>query len=84
MTGIDSEWQRVVQRVTASGTNSENAWQRMTKRDKKCLFRLFFFFFQIRQQPSTKHLKENTLNLEEDLAEGLLNWGQEQAPKKKY
>ena len=43
-----------------------------------------FIFIQIRQQPSTKHLKENTLNLEEDLAEGLLNWGQEQAPKKKY
>ena len=76
MTAIDSEWQRVVQRVTASGTNSENEWQQMTKRDKKWLFRLFFFFFfQIRQQHSTKHLKENTLNLEEDLAEGLLNWG---------
>ena len=43
-----------------------------------------FIFIQIRQQPSTKHLKENTLNLEEDLPEGLLNWGQEQAPKKKY
>ena len=32
-----------------------------------------FHFFRIREEPITKHPKENPLNLEEDLKEGLLN-----------
>ena len=47
------EWQRVVQRVTTN--------------DKEWSFQLFFFFFQIKEEPTTKHPKENFLNLEEDL-----------------
>ena len=40
--------------------------------DKECLFRLnFFLFFLNNREPSTKHPKENSLNLEEDLEEGL-------------
>ena len=49
----DKEWQRVVQRVTAN--------------DYEWPFRLIFLFFQIREEPTTKHPKENSLNLEEDL-----------------
>ena len=30
MTTSDNEWQRVVQRVTTSGTTSDNEWQRVT------------------------------------------------------
>ena len=32
-----------------------------------------FPFFRIIEKPTTKHPKENFLNLEEDLQEGLLN-----------
>ena len=57
-TSSANEWQRVVQRVTTSGkTNDE--WQRVTISAN--------FFFQIRQEPTTKHPKENSLNFEEDL-----------------
>ena len=52
-TSSDKEWQRVVQRVT---TNF-NEWP----------FRLIFLFFQIRGELTTKHPKENSLNLKEDL-----------------
>ena len=71
VTTSDSEWQRVVQRVTmnynewqgmtTSGTTSDNEWQRVTVSANFC------FFFQIREEPTTKHPKENSLNLEEDL-----------------
>ena len=30
-----NEWQRVIQRVTMSGTARENEWQRMTPSNKK-------------------------------------------------
>ena len=56
----DNEWQRVVQRVTTSGTNSDNEWQWAT-------ISVNFSFFQIREEPTTNHPKENSLNLEEDL-----------------
>ena len=46
----DNEWQRVVQRVTTN----ENEWQRVTISAK---------FFQIREDPTTKHPKENSLNI---------------------
>ena len=46
----------------------------MRTSDKEWSFRLmFFFYFRIREEPTTKHPKENSLNLEEDLKEGLLN-----------
>ena len=65
-----NEWQRVVQRVTASGTTSDNEWQRMTTSDKEWqrgTISANFSFFQIREEPTTKHPKENSLNIEEDL-----------------
>ena len=54
----DKEWQRVVQRVTAN--------------DYEWPLRLIFLFFQIREEPTTKHPQENSLNLEEDL--WFFNW----------
>ena len=52
----DNEWQR----MTTSGTTSDNEWQRVT-------ISANFSFFQIREEPTTKHPKENSLNIEEDL-----------------
>ena len=57
---------------------------RLTSTDIEWLFRLFFSFFRIRVKPTTEHLKENSLNLEENLEEELLNEEQKQAPRKKY
>ena len=45
--------------MTTSGTTSDN------ESDHSSLF--FNSFFQIKEEPSTKHPKENFLNLEEDL-----------------
>ena len=50
------EWQQVLQRVTTN----DSKWQRVT-------ISVNFSFFQIREEPTTKHPKENSLNLEEDL-----------------
>ena len=68
MTTSDNEWQRVVQRVTTRGTTNDNEsyneWQRVVQRvtiSANC-----FFFFQIREEPTTKHPKKNSLDLEED------------------
>ena len=46
--------------MTASGTTSDNEFQRVT-------ISANFSFFQIRGESTTKHPKENSLNLEEDL-----------------
>ena len=54
------EWQRVVQRVTTN----DNEWQRVT-------ISANFSFFQIREEPTTKHSKENSLK--RTFEEGLLN-----------
>ena len=66
----DSEWQR----TTASGTKSDdelyNEWQQMTTSDNKwqqVTILVNFSFLQIREEATTKHPKENSLNLEEDL-----------------
>ena len=62
------EWQRVTtndkewQRMTTSGTTSDNECQRVT-----IPANFSFSFFQIKEEPSTKHPKENFLILEEDL-----------------
>ena len=55
-TTSDNEWQRMVQRVTTNG----NEWQGVTILTN-------FSFSQIREEPTTKHPKENSLNVEEDL-----------------
>ena len=39
---------------------SDNEWQRVT-------ISANFSFFQIKEEPITKHTKENSINLEEDL-----------------
>ena len=52
----ENEWQPVI----TSGTTSDNEWQRVT-------ISANFSFFQIREEPNTKHPKENSLNIEEDL-----------------
>ena len=77
--------------MTTSGTTSNNKWynewKRVTSNDNEwpeVVISAKFPCFRIREQLTTKHLKENILNLEEDLAEGLLNWEEEQCPKKKY
>ena len=50
------EWYIEWQRVTTSGTTNDNEWQRVT-------ISANFSFFQIREEPTTKHPKENSLNL---------------------
>ena len=68
VTTSDNEWQRVTtndkewQRMTTSGTTSDNECQRVT-----IPANFSFSFFQIKEEPTTKHPKENFLNLEEDL-----------------
>ena len=59
-----NKWQRVVQRMTTSGTTSDNEWYNEWQR---VTISANFYFFQIRKEPSTKHPKENSLNIEEDL-----------------
>ena len=56
MTKSDNELQRVVQRMTTS----DNEWQRGT-------ISASFSFFRKREEATTKHPKENSLNIEEDL-----------------
>ena len=89
VTTNDSEWQQVTTSDTTSDNEWYNEWQRVTTNDNesqrmafKAIF--FFFFFRIREEPITKHPKEKSLNLEEDLDKGLLNFEQKQAPEKKY
>ena len=60
-----------------SDTSRDIDWHRVT-------ISAIFSFFRIRVEPTTEHPKENSLNLEEDLEEGLLNKEQKQAPRKKY
>ena len=73
VTTSDNEWQRVTtsdsewQRVTASDKKWQRVVQRVTRNENKWPFRLVFLFFQIREEPTTKHPKENSLNFEEDL-----------------
>ena len=55
-----NEWQRVVQWVKTSDNEWYNEWQRVTILPN-------FSFSQIREEPTTKHTKENSLNLEEGL-----------------
>ena len=73
-TSTDTKWQRVVQRVTASDTTSDYEWKQVKMSDsewynewQRVTISANFSFFQIREEPTTKHPKENSLNIEEDL-----------------
>ena len=72
-TTSDNEWQRVVQRVTTSGETNDNEWQRGT-------ILANFSFFQIREDATTKHPKENSLNIEEELWRGPIELRAETSP----
>ena len=66
----DNEWQRVVQRKTTNDNEWQRVVQRMTTSDKewqRVTISANFSFFQIREEPTTKNPKENSLNIEEDL-----------------
>ena len=39
----------------------------MTASDKDWSFQLIFPFFRVKEEPTTNHFKESSLNLEEDL-----------------
>ena len=56
MTTSGNEWQWEVQQVAKNG----NEWQRET-------ISANFSFFQIREEPTTKYRKENSLKIEKDL-----------------
>ena len=88
VTTNDNEWQQVTTSDTTSDNEWYNEWQRVTTNDnesQRMAFKaIFFFFFRIREEPITKHPKEKSLNFEEDLDKGLLNFEQKQAPEKKY
>ena len=47
-------------------TASDNEWQRV-------VISANFLFFRIREEPTTKYLNEDSLNLEDELKEGRLN-----------
>ena len=71
----DNEWQQVLERVITSGTTNDNKcyneWQRVTMNDnewQRVTISSNFSFFQIREEPTTKFPKENSLNLEEHLS----------------
>ena len=73
-TSSDNKWQRVVKRVTTNGNEWYNEWQQVvqivTTNDNEwqwATISVNFSFFQIREEPTTNHPKENSLNLEEDL-----------------
>ena len=62
----DKKWHWVVG-VTAIGKANVDKWQGVV-----ILANFPFFFFWIREEPTTKQPKENSLNLKEDLEKGLL------------
>ena len=55
----DNKWRRV--------TTSDNEWQQVATNANEWPLRLIYLFFQIKEEPTTKHPKENSINLEEDL-----------------
>ena len=81
-TTSDNEWQPVTtnhkewQRVTRNDNEWYNEWQRVTILTN-------FSFSQIREQPTTKHPKENSLNLEEDLWSRLIELRAETSTQEK-
>ena len=78
MTTNDSEWYNKWQRVVQRVTTNDKEWQRVIRNDYErynewqrmqqvTIPANFSFFFQIKEEPTTKHPKQNFLNLEEDL-----------------
>ena len=59
----------MIHRVTTSGTKSDNEWQRMTTSDNEWQRVVVSAIFK----RTNKHPRENSLHLEEDLEENLLN-----------
>ena len=76
-TTSDNEWQRLVQRVTTSSTTSDDEWKRVTTKGVTISAN---FFFRIREEPTTKHPKENFLNLKEDIWRGIIELRAETSP----
>ena len=65
-TSCENKWYNKWKRMTKNGATSDNKWQGVT-------FSANLSFLRIREEPTTKHPKENSLNREEDFEEGLLN-----------
>ena len=75
-TSSDNEWQQITMSGKTSGNEWYNKWQQVTTNDNKwqrVVISVNFTFFLLREKSTTKHSKENSLNLEEDLEEGSLN-----------
>ena len=78
-----NEWQRVVQRMTTSDserqrvTTNDNEWY---KEWQRVTISVNFSFFQIRGEPTTKHPRENSLNLNEDLRRRPIELRAERSP----
>ena len=87
MTTSDNEWQQVTtndnewydewQQVTTSGTIIDNDWYNEWQQGT---ISANFSFFQIREENTTKHPKENSLNLEEDLWRATIELRAETSP----
>ena len=63
VTTNDSEWQR----MTTSGTTNDNEWQRVTTNEnewQRVAISAKYSFFQITENPTTKHPKQNSLKTE--------------------
>ena len=68
---------------TTCGTKNDNQWQRITTNGNEWYNKWYnewqrvilanFTFLRIREEPTTEQPQENSLNLEEDLEEELLN-----------
>ena len=65
VTTNDNKWYNEWQRVIRNDSEWYRKWQRVSTSDHSSYF--FFFFFQIKEESTMKHSKENFLNLEEDL-----------------
>ena len=68
-TSSDNEWQRVT-KMTTSGTTSYHEWY---SKWQQVVISANSPFYPTREKPTTKHPKDNSLDLEEDLEEGLFN-----------
>ena len=66
VTTNNNEWQRVVQRKTTSDIEWQRVIQRVTTNEnelQRVIISAKFSFFQIREEPTTKHPNENSLTL---------------------
>ena len=85
-TTSDSEWYDEWQQMTTSDNDWYKEW-RVTTNDnewQRGIISAIFFFFQIREEATTKHPKENSLNIEEELWRRPTELRAEKTLKKKY